>query len=223
MPRVILFDVNETLLDLQALTPYFERIFSDAATRSQWFDQVLRSAFVATLTDTYHDFGVIAKDALEMTAMRHGITLTEDDRGQILGTMRALPPHPEVPESLERLKAAGLRLATLTNSPPQVLEAQLSQAGIFDYFEQTLSVHPTRRFKPAPEPYQHAAHSLGVALSDIRMVAAHDWDVAGAMRVGCAAAFVARPGMVLGPLQAKPDIMGANLREVADQILAMEV
>ena len=68
-----------------------------------------------------------------------------------------------------------------------------------------------------------AAERMGVPIGDIRMIAAHAWDIAGARRAGCAAAFVARPGMVLDPLALPPDIVGANLREVADQILAVEL
>ena len=74
-----------------------------------------------------------------------------------------LPPHPEVPSSLARLKEAGLHLATLTNSPPWIVEEQLANAGLKEYFEKTLSVHTTRRFKPAQETYEYAAHQLSVA------------------------------------------------------------
>jgi 2-haloacid dehalogenase len=76
-----------------------------------------------------------------------------------------------------------------------------------------------QQFKPVTETYRMAARELGVATSDLRLVAAHDWDVAGALRAGWAAAFMARPGMVLGPLSERPDIVGRDLREVVDQIL----
>ena len=33
MPRVCVFDVDETLLDLGALDPHFERLFGDASAR----------------------------------------------------------------------------------------------------------------------------------------------------------------------------------------------
>ena len=223
MQRVILFDVNETLLDLSGLKPDFGRIFGDTAVMSQWFTQLLRSSMVASITHTYHDFAVLGGDALDMMAMRYGIKLSADDRVTILEGMRKLPPHPEVEESLVRLKNAGLRLATLTNSSPRLLKDQLTNAGLMDYFEQTLSVEPTRCYKPAAEVYQHAASHLGVAMDEIRMVAAHDWDIAGAMRAGCAGAFIARPGMVIGPLQEKPDIIGQNMKIVTDQILEKDL
>ncbi len=223
MARICVFDVNETLLDLGALDPHFGRIFGDAGVRRAWFGQLLQSALVATVTDAYSDFGAIGGAALEMMAERQGVTLSDEDKLQILGGMRELPPHPEVAGSLSRLRDAGLRLATLTNSTQQVAEAQMENSGLRGYFEQLLSADTVRRLKPAPEPYRMAAQTLGVDVGEIRLVAAHAWDVAGALRAGCAAAFVARPGMVLDPLVERPDVVGADLREVADRILEVEV
>jgi 2-haloacid dehalogenase len=221
--RICVFDVNETLLDLGALDPHFGRIFGDAGVRRAWFGQLLQSALVATVTDAYSDFGAIGGAALEMMAERQGVSLSDEDKLQILGGMRELPPHPEVAGSLSRLRDAGLRLATLTNSTQQVAEAQMENSGLRGYFEQLLSADTVRRLKPAPEPYRMAAQTLGVDVGEIRLVAAHAWDVAGALRAGCAAAFLARPGMVLDPLVERPDVVGADLREVADRILEVEV
>ncbi len=222
MARVIVFDVNETLLDLGALDPLFIDLLGTADARREWFGQLLQSALVATVTDAYADFGAIGMTALEMVAARHGVVLAEEGRQAVRDGMRRLPPHPEVRQSLERLRGAGLRLATLTNSTAEVGEAQLGNAGLRDLFEQALSADAVRRLKPAPQPYRMAAERLGVEPGDVRLVAAHAWDVAGALRAGCATAFVARPGKVLDPLVPRPDIVGADLREVADRILADE-
>ena len=223
MPRVCVFDVNETLLDLAALDPLFERAFGDAGVRRSWFLQVLQSAFTATITDAYSDFGAVGAAALEMTAEREGVRLSDEDRRAILGGMRELPPHPEVPAALDELRDAGLRLAALTNNAAEVAEAQLENAGLSDRFEKILSADSVKRLKPAPGPYRAAADALGVRTPQVRLVAAHAWDVAGAMRAGCAAAFVARPGMVLDPLVEPPDVVGADLSEVAAAIVAAEI
>ena len=222
MPRVCVFDVNETLLDMSALDPRFENVFGDASVRREWFMQMLQSAFVATITGAYSDFGTLGGAALQMTAERRGVDLSEEDRQHILSGMRELPPHPEVEDSLGRLRDAGFRLAALTNSTGQVAEAQLAYAGLAGYFEQTLSADTVERLKPASEPYRMAAESLGVEVSGVRLIAAHAWDVAGALRAGCAAAFIARPGMVFDPLVEPPDVIGADLREVADGIIEAE-
>ena len=222
MARVCVFDVNETLLDLGALDPRFERIFGDASARQAWFGQFLALWLTEMVTGEYKDFGAIGGGALEMVAERQGVDLSDEDKQQILGGMQELPPHPEVEENLSRLRDAGIRLAALTNSTQQVADEQINNSGFRDYFEQVLSADAVQRLKPALEPYRMTAESLGVEVGQVRLVAAHAWDVVGAMRAGCAAAFVARPGMVLNPLAERPDVVGSDLREVADQILEIE-
>jgi len=223
MGRVQVFDVNETLLDLAGLDPHFQRVFGDAGMRRVWFQQMIQSALVATVTGAYRPFGQIGLAALAMTAEQAGVELRDPDRDAIAAGMRRLPAHPEVPGALERLHRAGLRLAALTNSTEEVARAQLEHAGIIGWFEQVLSADMVRRLKPAPESYLLAAERLGVPVGQVRLIAAHAWDVAGAARAGCATAFVARPGKVLDPLVEAPDVIGADLAEVADRIIATDV
>jgi 2-haloacid dehalogenase len=222
MGRVQVFDVNETLLDLAAMDPHFERIFGDPGVRVTWFTQMIQSALVATVTGAYRQFGAHAMAALEMTADQAGVELSDDDKQAVATQLRQLPAHPEVPGALRRLGAAGLRLAALTNSTEEVATAQLTHAGLIDAFELVLSADTVGRLKPAPAPYRMAAERLGVAVGQLRLIAAHAWDVAGAARAGCATAFVARPGKVLDPLVERPEIIGADLTEVADAILAID-
>jgi 2-haloacid dehalogenase len=222
VPRVILFDVNETMLDLAALDPLFEDRFGTRETRREWFDQTLQSAMVGTITGEYTDFGAVGMAALAMVAARHGVALSDGDREALRAGMRSLPPHPEVRTSLERLRDAGFRLAALGNSTAEVIEAQLASAGLRDLFEQVFSADAVRRLKPAPEPYLMAAGQLGVAIDRVRLVAAHAWDIAGAQRAGAAAGFIARPGRVLDPLVPAPNVSGSDLSEVVDRIIAIE-
>lgn len=220
MKRVCVFDVNETLLDMAGLDPLFERVFGDASVRRLWFHQMLQSAFVGVMTDAYATFGEAAGAALKMTEERQGVAVSEEDRQEILAGLRDLPPHPEVPGSLDRLREAGFRLATLTNSTQEVSEAQMENAGLTDRFERILSADTAKRLKPSPAPYRMAARSLGIPDRELRLIAAHAWDVAGALRAGCAAAFVAR--QPFDPLVEEPDVVGADLAEVADAIIAAE-
>ncbi len=222
MARVCVFDVNETLLDMGALDPHFERIFGDASMRQTWFSQFLVLWLTEMVTGEYKDFGTIGGSALEVLAERGGVDLSDEDKQRVLGGMQELPPHLEVKENLARLRDAGIRLATLTNSTQEVSDAQIDNSGLREYFEQVISADTVKRLKPAPEPYRMAAESLGVEIGQVRLVAAHAWDVTGAMRAGCAAAFIARPGMILNPLARRPDVVGADLREVTDRILELE-
>ena len=222
MKRVLLFDVNESLLDLRALLPHFERLFGDGQVLYQWFGQVLQSAMLTVVTDAYSDFRKVARGALDMVAARRGVALSEDDRSAIVGGMRTLPPHPDVLPAFEKLHAAGFRMATLTNSPPAAANAQLENAGLTAFLEKIISVDEVKSLKPAAKVYHHAARTMGVEPEQTRLIAAHGWDVAGAMRAGCAAAFIARPGMVLEPLFEPPDIVAPDLLQVAERIIAVD-
>jgi Haloacid dehalogenase-like hydrolase len=125
---------------------------------------MIQSALVATVTNAYSQFGAIAVAALEMTAAQAGVELRQEDRDAIAEQLRRLPAHAEVPGALERLRAAGLRPAALTNATEQVARAQLQHAGLIDAFELVLSADAVRRLKPAPEPYRMAAERMGVTV-----------------------------------------------------------
>jgi 2-haloacid dehalogenase len=216
---VLVFDVNETLLDLSGLDAPFQEVFGHAAARDEWFRQVLRSALVSTITGPYADFSAIGRTALQLVATRRGVALSAADRSRILDAMRRLPPHPDVADSLERLQAAGFRIAALSNGAPDVLHDQMVHADLDGFFDAVLSADAVQRLKPAPEPYHMAAQQLDVEIGALCMVAAHAWDITGALRAGASTAFVARPGKVLDPLGPAPDIVGPDLAQVAGQLI----
>ena len=220
--RVLVFDVNETLLDMSALDPHFQRVFGDASVRVEWFQTMLQSAFLTTITGPYKPFGEHFRAALAITALRRDLRVSPDDERAILAEVRTLPAHADVRPALERLRSAGFRLAALTNSTLEVEEAQLRHANLGDLFERALSADSGKRLKPAVEAYENAARDLGVATREIRMVAAHVWDVQGALRAGCAAAFVERPGAVWNPLLERPDIVGPDLGEIAERVIEVD-
>ena len=222
MPRVIVFDLIGTLLDLQAMDTHFERFFDNAVVRTEWFAQAVQLAMAAVITNSYEDFGVQMDTALEITARRYKVSMLGEEKNLILGTLRKLRAFPDVLQNVQRLRAAGLRLAILTNSSLPAAEAQLAFAGLRDHFEQVISTDEIRCFKPAPEVYQLAASRLDVEPTQVRLVSAHHWDVTGALQAGCAAAFVARPGQVMNPFGPQPDVKGADLGEVVEKLLTVE-
>src|SRR5262245_20782963 len=160
MSRVIVCDVNETLLDITALEPAFTTAFGDGRVVQEWFTTVLLYSEVATLAGPYDEFASIAAAALDMTAAAHRVTLAADARRGILQGILSLPAHPDVPDGLALMRDAGLRLVTLTNSATAAAEPQLAHAGMTPFFERIFSVDPVRKFKPAADVYRSVADSL---------------------------------------------------------------
>jgi 2-haloacid dehalogenase len=179
---------------------------------------MLQLSFVGTITGIYVDFTTAQHAALRMLAARQDLALSDANTERIVGAMSTLPAYPDVQPALRCLVDAGFRLAALTNSVRAVAEAQLTHAGLRACFEQVLSADQVRRLKPAPEPYRMVAEQFGVPVSDLRLVAAHAWDVSGALAVGCRAAFVRRPGMVPSPIGPQPDMVGRDIGDIARQM-----
>ncbi|TDX22143.1 2-haloacid dehalogenase [Modicisalibacter xianhensis] len=222
MARYLVFDVNETLLDVAALDPFFERLFGDARTRLEWFLTLEENWLTATIIDRYQPFGELAQGALIMTGQRRGIDVTEDQQQELVEGLKTLPPHADVLQALQSLHDHGLHLTALTNGSLDTAKQQLQSAGLMECFDAIMAVEEVKRYKPAPEPYRMVAERLGVSMSDMMLVAAHAWDIAGAASAGCQTAFVSRPGKVLNPVGIQPNLQGNGMQEVAERILARQ-
>jgi 2-haloacid dehalogenase len=222
MPRpILLFDVNETLLDTHALSPDILRILGPGATVREWFTEVLLHALALNAAGDYRPLDEVAENVLRMSAAGRHRALADDDVHAVAHKLESLPSYPDVKPALGRLKDAGFRMATLSNSSKGALAAQIENARLGEYFDRNISVDSVRKFKPAPEPYHAAAGALGVDPGrGIMMVAAHGWDVYGALRAGLRAAFIARPGKGVIPVGPQPEIATADLGEFAEKLIA---
>lgn len=220
MLPVLVFDLNGTLLDTEALARPIRRIFGRKLSVDAWFTKVLQHSMAISLAGEYRPFGEIAMTVLEMSAAGLGVRLRKADTERVKNGMKRLPAFPDVKKALGRLQAAGYRLAVLTNSARESLKEQLHYSGLEKYFEEAFSVDIVRRYKPAPDPYRAAAHLLGVDPHQVLMVAAHPWDLLGAMRVGCQTALLLRPGKALWPGAPVPEYIASNLTGLTDRLLA---
>jgi 2-haloacid dehalogenase len=217
----IVFDVNETLLDLESLAPAFERIFGVRSALRSWFAQLILYSEALTLAGTYVPFTDIGGAVLKMVATTRGISISAADRAELTEKFASMPPHPEVPDALRKLRDAGFRLFTLTDNRAEISGRQLKRAGLLDVFERRFSVDDeVRRHKPAPEAYAAVARAMQTQPSNICLVACHTWDTLGAVAAGWQAALILRPGNALLDVGPQPQITGADLNEVAAKLIA---
>jgi NADPH:quinone reductase len=220
-PSVLVFDVNETLIDIESLEPHFERMFGDRQVLREWFGQLVMYSMTVTLADTYVDFFTLGQAVLRMTAAVHRVQVTDDDLAELANGMRTMPAHPDVASGLATLRAKGYRLVTLTNSPPNPgVPTPLEHAGLAQFFEKQFSVDTLRVFKPSRELYTGVAQELRVAPSECMMVAAHAWDTIGAQAAGFSGALITRPGNA--PLDAAevplPTLVAEDLNDLAERL-----
>ena len=217
---VIVFDVNETLLDLDAIRPVFDRIFGDPAAMRLWFAGLITYSEALTLAGVYVPFTDIGGAVLRMLAATRDLVVSDADAAELTDRFATMPPHPEVPAALRRLRDHGFRLFTLTDNTLAISGRQLENAGVIDVFERRFSVDETvKRHKPAPEAYHSVAGALGVVPGDICLIACHTWDTLGAVAAGWQAGLILRTGnapLAVGP---QPNYIGTDLEAIADQLI----
>lgn len=217
-PGLIVFDVNETLLDLEPIKGSLESIFGAEPPIGEWFARLLHASLVANTLDQFRSFGDLAAESLINMAGRRGILLRAEDALEALAPMSRLPPHPDVVPGIRRLAVAGRRMVALTNGSQDVANAQVYNAGLADLLERVVSVDEVGRFKPHAAPYLHTAKLMDVPIEKMVLVAAHDWDCAGAMAAGAEAVFVKRPGAVWGLPSPPPDQQVSNIEQLASAL-----
>lgn len=218
---IIVFDVNETLLDLETIRPTFDRIFDDPAAMRLWFANLITYSEALTLADVYVPFTDIGAAVLAMLAATRGVTITDADAAELTDRFASMPPHPEVPAALRRLRDHGFRLFTLTDNTLEISGRQLEKGGVIDLFERRFSVDETvRRHKPAQEAYHSVASELEVDPGDICLIACHVWDILGALAAGWQAALILRKDNAPLDVGPQPNYLGDDLDAIADQLIA---
>ena len=215
-PKVIIFDVNETLLDM---TPLKKSVGKALNGREDllplWFSTMLHYSLVETLTENYHSFGEIGTAALMMVAETQGIEISYDDaKKSIVTPLRSLPAHGDVVAGLKKLSKGGFGIVSLTNSSPIGVATQFKNAGLTEYFDNSYTVEAIQKYKPHLDTYKMVLNDLGIKPNEVLMVAAHAWDLAGAQKAGLQTAFIQRPGKVLYPNVEKPDYIVKDLNEL---------
>lgn len=217
-PRVVVFDVNETLLDLTGMRDAFVGLVGSTDRMGEWFALLLHGSLVANEVGRHRSFGAIGADALMGLCRKLDIDVDRSTVEGVVGTMESLPPHPDVPQGLTRLREAGFRLVALSNGSTESLDRQVRNAGLDAQLERWISVDEIGRYKPSPAVYLHTTAVLDVEIDEALMVAAHDWDIVGARSVGMPGAFVERAGVGWALPEPEPEIVVSDIGALADRL-----
>ena len=218
----ILFDINETVLDLSSLKPKFKAAFGGESVTATWFSMLLHTSTVCALTGTKTDFATLAGNMLDAIAARLDVEVSEQTRVDILSSFSRMPPHDDIKSALNRLRSAGYRTVAFTNSSLNLVSTQINNSGLAEYFDEIVSVEDTGSFKPDPKVYAFVAQRMNRPIEDLRLVATHDWDTHGAMSAGMRAAYIDRSGAPYHPLYRQPDIYASTMGDVVEQIIAAD-
>jgi 2-haloacid dehalogenase len=215
-PRVLVFDVNQTLSDLSPLGDRFGEVGAPPELAAAWFAGLLRDGFALSTTGESAPFAEIAKAELtSVLRTARGEVGLADAVQHVLDGLAFLGVHPDVVEGVRALRNLGIQLVTLSNGATSVAEGLLTRAGIREEFEQLLSVEDAGVWKPAGAAYDHALEACGVAAGEAMLVAVHPWDIHGAARAGLRTAWLNRSGATYPGHFAAPELSPESLIALA--------
>lgn len=218
-PRVVVFDVNETLSDMSPMADRFSQVGAPPHLARLWFTTLLRDGFALTAAGATEEFATVGREALRV--LLTGLALDRevgDAVEQVMAGFGSLSVHPDVPEGVRALRAAGLRLVTLTNGSAHVAQRLFTNAGIGDQFERLLSVEDARAWKPAPAAYGYASATCQVPADQMVLIAVHPWDIDGAARVGMSTVWLNRDQSIYPRYFTSPTWTASSLPEAAAQL-----
>jgi 2-haloacid dehalogenase len=217
---MIVFDAYGTLLDVDsaareaAAEPGMEALKENWLPIAKgWRERQLRYSWLCSMMGKYDDFWELTIRALDTTLEEHALASNDKVRARLLSLYSELSAYQEVPEVLANLKAAGHRLAVLSNASPSMLVKALDAAGISEWFDELLSVDVLKCYKPTPAVYQLIPDRFDCKPSDVTFFSSNNWDVSGAGAFGFKTIWVNRTGVAWDNLPGKPDIIVNSISE----------
>ncbi|MDA8798136.1 haloacid dehalogenase type II [Alphaproteobacteria bacterium] len=217
---MFVFDAYGTLLDVDAAAreaaaePGMEALKENWLPIAKgWRERQLRYSWLCSMMGKYDDFWELTIRALDTTLEEHALASNDKVRARLLSLYSELSSYQEVPEVLANLKAAGHRLAVLSNASPSMLVKALDAAEISEWFDELLSVDVLKCYKPTPAVYQLIPERFDCKPSDVTFFSSNNWDVSGAGAFGFKTIWVNRTGVAWDNLPGKPDIIVNSISE----------
>jgi 2-haloacid dehalogenase len=135
----------------------------------------------------------VLAESLERVAHREGLELAEEDREALAASLPSWPPFPEVPAALAELRRRGWRLAILSNTDPDLLDASLEQIGV--PVDLRITAAEAGSYKPAPGHFERFFERSGAERErHVHVAASLFHDIEPCARLGLRAVWINRLG-----------------------------
>lgn len=221
MKTTLAFDVYGTLIDTNGVVAALQKLINNEAEifSQTWRDKQLEYSFRRSLMQNYENFAVCTSQALDYTCAFHKVSLTNEQKAELLDIYRVLPAFSDVKEGLTRLKTAGFRLYAFSNGKADALEMLFNTAGIRDLFLDIVSVDDIKTFKPSTGTYCHFLRKAQAMGYSAWLISSNPFDVIGAISAGMKSAWLRRsPEEIFDPWGIDPSITVSSLLDLADKI-----
>ncbi|MDE2582667.1 MAG: haloacid dehalogenase type II [Rhodospirillales bacterium] len=213
--RACVFDAYGTVFDFASAAASCRDVLGEraGALTALWRDKQLQYTWLRSLQHRHADLWQITGDSLDYALETLGLA-DPALRQRLMDLYRTLAVFPEVPETLRRLRAAGIKTAILSNGSPAMLASAVAGNALGALLDAVLSVEDVGVFKPDPRVYQHALDRLGVPAAAVSFQSSNAWDAYAASAFGMRVVWCNRYGQKPERLPGQPDHVVTTLADL---------
>ena len=225
MTTTLAFDLYGTLIDTHGVVSTLQTMIGEKASdfSQTWREKQLEYSFRRGLMQNYENFAICTRNALDYACAYYGVSLSRQQKNELLNTYRILPAFADVEDGLLHLKASGFNLFAFSNGNEDAVEILLAAAGIRSLFLGIVSVDDVKSFKPNPAVYSYFLRKSGVSGERAWLISSNPFDVIGAISAGMKAAWIQRsPDMIFDPWGIEPTVTVNTVRELDEKISAYQ-
>ncbi len=218
--KAIAFD-GFPIIDARPVFAKAEEIFpgNGMALGNAWRTRQFEYSWLRTLGGKYTNFWQVTEESLVFSAKLLRLELSSAQRDQLMQTYLTLKAWPDAAPALKELKAAGIRMAFLSNLTEEMLDAVVKNSNLQGIFEAHLSTDRVKAFKPDPRAYQMGVDAFKLKKEEIVFAAFGGWDAAGAKWFGYPTFWVNRMNLPVEELSVAPDGMSTGLSDLVKFVL----
>jgi 2-haloacid dehalogenase len=158
---------------------------------------------------------------LEQLAQENGVGLADSERDALGRSLPAWPVFPEVPGALNEMRRRGWKLAALTNSDRDLIEASVESMGV--PFDLLIPAGEIDSYKPAHRHFEEFFARTGAdRRGHVHVAQSHFHDIVPANELGLPSIWINRLGEVGEPPPTRelPDL--SALPDTADELVPAE-
>lgn len=217
--KALAFDYYGTIGDKQGLGAMIDKHFpgKGEVMAKLWFATCQRYCFQNGMMERYIPWDQLTRAAFKFAAADLGIAASDTIRDELIAADQSLPAYPEAQAALARL-AQKFDLYVLSMGSPWMIEQSQKKAGIDSYFKAVLTTQDREIYKPGRPAYELGVELIGRASDEIAFVSGNSFDVIGSKNFGFPTIWVRRYGQPLDDLGLEPDLVVADLTEMADAL-----
>jgi len=214
----IVFDIIGTCFSLNQPRQQLMELGAPAHAMQLWFAQSLRDSFALSHAGHYQPLKKILEAELPRSLAALGIQAEDEQLAQVVQTFSQLELQAGAETAFRTLVNAGWRLVALTNGSEESTHKLLEQVGVLSYFDRIFSCDAVQKTKPHPDVYALVKQNDP---GEMWMVAAHAWDIMGAVSAGLRTVFISQEEAAYLAVYPQPEIVAIDLIDAANQIVSL--